>query len=108
MDQGLVLRTVGEKYLRHGFALAVARYACALKRVPELRALYRERSDKANKAKRLQHGLDERDAVIVAEFAGLRKDGMPATKAQFVLAERHGIGDKQVRNILAAARKAAR
>jgi hypothetical protein len=104
----LLMKVCAEKFVVHGFVLAVARYARALKRVPELRAMYRKRSIAMTKAKRLQRGLDERDAAIVAEFAELRTGGKKATDAQFDLAEKHEITDKQVRNILAAARKAAR
>lgn len=114
-EQAAVLRAVAEKFLQHGFTLAVCRYARDLHRVPELRQTHKRRSLKANEAKRKKprqragkvFTLDERDAAIVAEYAAL-VSRMPATAAQFTLAERHGITDKQVRNILAAARKAAR
>jgi hypothetical protein len=108
----LLMQTCIDRAVVHGFALAVARYARDLKRVPELQETFKRRSLKANKAKRKTRGAggmtrDERDAAIVAEYAALITR-MPATEAQFDLADKYELGDKQVRNILAAARKAAR
>lgn len=50
---------------------------------------------------------DERDAAIVAEYP-LLTTLMDAGAAQFRLAEKNGISDKQIRNILTAANKAKR
>lgn len=114
-EQAAVLRAVAEKFLQHGFTLAVCRYARDLHRVPELRQTHKRRSLKANQAKRQKprqragkvFTLDERDATIVAEYPKLL-ERLTATAAQFELALRHGLTDKQIRNILRAARKAAR
>lgn len=101
------MRTMGESCMRLGFALAITRYAKELKHVRELRQAFKQRAVKANKDKRQKLRLDERDAEIVAEFAVLRP-AVGATEAQLRLAEKHDLSDKQIRNILAAANKAAR
>jgi hypothetical protein len=113
--QAAVLRAVAEKFLQHGFTLAVCRYVRDLKRVPELREAYKQRSLKGNLAKRKQprrragqtYTLDERDAAIVAEFKA-RPPRKSATAVQLDLADKYGLSDKQIRNILSAARKADR
>ncbi len=51
--------------------------------------------------------LDQRDQAIVAEYPLLRTM-MSADDAQYRLAQKYGLGDRQIRNILGAANKAAR
>ena len=96
--------------LELGFRMAVSRYRQHLEHVPELqrrRETDASRSRKANEARRLLLNLDPRNAAIVAEYAALRVT-MNATDAQYALAEKYGVGDKQIRNVLNKARKAAR
>lgn len=101
------MRTMGESCMRLGFALAITRYAKELKHVGELRRVFKRRAVKANQDKRQKLGLDERDAAIVAEFTVLRPE-FGATESQYRLAKKHDLSDKQIRNILTAANKAAR
>jgi len=90
-----------------GFRMAVARYREHLEHVPELqrrRDTDASRSRKANDARRLLLNLDDRNAAIVAEFAALRAT-MKAGDAQYALAKKYGVTDKQIRNVLTEARK---
>jgi hypothetical protein len=90
-----------------GFRMALARYREHLEHVPELqrrRATDASRSRKGNDARREKHNLDARDASIAAEFATLRAT-MTAGEAQYALAQKHGLSDKQIRNVLTKARK---
>jgi len=96
--------------LELGFRMAVSRYREHLEHVPELqrrRDTDASRSRKGNDARRRLLNLDGRNAAIVAEYAALRAT-MKAGAAQYTLAEKHGVGDKQIRNVLTEARKAAR
>ena len=68
----------------------------------------RERSRKANAARREKHNLDDRDAEIVAKYQRLRAVPLTAGEAQFRLAEEYGLSDKMIRIIIGKARKAAR
>lgn len=68
----------------------------------------RERSRKMNAARREKHNLDQRDAEIVQKFHRLRAVPISAGDAQARLAEEYGRSDKQIRNILTKASKAAR
>ena len=89
-----------------GFRMAVARYREHLEHVPELqrrRDTDASRSRKANDARRLLLNLDDRNAAIVAEFAALRAT-MKAGDAQYALAKKYGVTDKQIRNVLTEAR----
>ena len=90
--------------------MAVNRYREHLEHVPELqrrRDTDASRSRKANDARRRLLNLDDRDAAIVVEFAALRAT-MTAGDAQYALAEKYGVTDKQIRNVLTKARKSGR
>jgi hypothetical protein len=92
--------------LELGFRMAVARYREHLEHVPELhrrRDTDASRSRKANDARRVLLNLDDRNAAIVAEFAALRAT-MKAGDAQYALAKKYGVTDKQIRNVLTEAR----
>jgi hypothetical protein len=89
-----------------GFRIALARYREHLEHVPELqrrRDTDASRSRKANDARRVLLNLDDRNAAIVAEFAALRAT-MKAGDAQYALAKKYGVTDKQIRNVLTDAR----
>jgi hypothetical protein len=91
-----------------GFRMAVTRYREHLEHVPELqrrRATDASRSRKGNDARRRLWNLDERNAAIVAEYAVLRAT-MTAGNAQYALAQKYGVGEKQIRNVLTDSRKA--
>jgi hypothetical protein len=68
----------------------------------------RQRSRKANAARRQKHNLDERDREIVEKFYRLRAVPLTAGEAQFRLADEYGLSDKQIRNVLTNARKSGR
>jgi hypothetical protein len=68
----------------------------------------RERSRKANAARRQKHNLDERDAEIVEKHRRLRAVPLSASETEFRLAEEYGLSDKMIRIIIGKARKAAR
>jgi hypothetical protein len=68
----------------------------------------RERSRKANAARRQKHNLDERDAKIVEKHRRLRAVPLSASETEFRLAEEYGLSDKMIRIIIGKARKAAR
>jgi len=68
----------------------------------------RERSRKANAARREKHNLDQRDAEIVEKFRRLRAEAISAGDAQARLAIQHGLTDKMIRIIIGKANKAAR
>lgn len=90
-----------------GFRMALTRYREHLEHVPELqrrRDTDALRSRKANDARRRLLNLDVRDAAILAEFTTLRAT-MAAGDAQYALAKKHGVTDKQIRNVLSKARK---
>ena len=96
--------------LELGFRMAVNRYREHLEHVPELqrrRDTDASRSRKANDARRRLLNLDDRDAAIVVEFAALRAT-KTAGDAQYALAEKYGVTDKQIRNVLTKARKSGR
>jgi hypothetical protein len=65
----------------------------------------RERSRKANAARRQKHGLDERDAEIVAKYRRLRAVPLKAGESQFRLSEEYGLSDKMIRVILTKANR---
>ncbi len=76
----------------------------------------RARAINANAAKRKKprerdgavFTLDDRDAEIVSEYRALRAAMMLAGDAQYRLATKHGLTDKQIRNILSKANRAVR
>ena len=68
----------------------------------------RERSRKANAARRQKHNLDARDAEIVEKHRRLRAVPLSAGETEFRLAEEYGLSDKMIRIIIGKARKAAR
>jgi len=68
----------------------------------------RDRSRKANAARRAQHNLDARDAEIVEKYRRLRAVPLSAGEAQFRLAEEYGLSDKMIRIIIGKANRASR
>ena len=68
----------------------------------------RERSRKANAARRQKHNLDERDAEIVEKHRRLRAVPLSASETEFRLAEEYGLSDKMIRIIIGKARKSGR
>jgi hypothetical protein len=68
----------------------------------------RERSRKANRARRDKHNLDERDQEIVEKYRRLRAVPLAAGEAQFRLAEEYGLSDKMIRIIIGKANHASR
>jgi hypothetical protein len=65
----------------------------------------RERSRKANAARREKHNLDDRDAEIVEKYRRLRAVPLSAGEAQFRLADEYGLSDKMIRIIIGKANR---
>lgn len=66
----------------------------------------RDRSRKANAARRAKHNLDSRDAEIVEKYHRLRAVPLSAGDAQFRLADEYGLSDKMIRIIIGKSNRA--